>query len=651
MAKRKVSKKATHDSVGMGLSDAHLNELTEALLGKRLAFLVGAGISMGRQSQLPGWESLVFALMEGIAGPQWAQDEKYVRDHAGLLLNEVLLQHMKETLGLEDTANALVRALGTEKYSRVHRFLAWAIAQCEAQVLTSNMDKLIEEAARPMPRNSLPERLFQKLHGTISDPTTLRFTVEAICCPLAARVTEQVKPELQKRVLIVAGYRGADEFDILPLIFSDAVPEALIWLVHPGAGSIEGKLDPLVRERMKGISTRPGDRLSGYFFQDADQLFEELYRRAASRAPKKKDSELESPWSTAPVGNRDGWWKAGIQEWARQVWERDELHVHLLWARILDYLRAYKLGSRRPTAKAYDRYLELARKKKDGIDGEIAVLSAESRLAYIKRTTGDLDVHEFTTLIGRFEKLMRQADSIASASDEHSAGELRGLYAWVLHQFGTALQGSGDHFGANLVLQEAARLRTIFQNDQAAYSLFQMFMNSWQGASQKRCFVDDFAPPGWRHWLADYLHQVAERFHKSHALLPYAETLHNVAFVYQALALEQETAGALEHARSLFQLAARYYSDAKTIRERLRDPRLRAQSDVRLAQCHLGQARIACRKREGTEAIEILILQAETLGKDVQTLYESMPQETFRTKDVDDILAECQHLRKECLKK
>lgn len=145
-----------------------------------------------------------------------------------------------------------------------------------------------------------------------------------------------------------------------------------------------------------------------------------------------------------------------------------------------------------------------------------------------------------------------------------------------------------------------------------------------------------------------WLEECAASFRQSHEPEHYGNTLHNLAFIHQFLAEEHEEAGRFEDAHKGFSLALSLDKDAKEVRERLRDPRMIAQSEVRIAECELGLARDACR-RNNKDLASSLVEEAARLAETVDRRYDEMPQETFRREDVIRIRQQVEQLRQECL--
>jgi len=116
---------------------------------------------------------MVLAMLEEIAGEEGKAEVDDVKEHVQLLFNEVILHFMKGIVGSDAAVEALNACLRTDSYSAIHKFLAWSANEFNSAVLTTNFDGLIETAG------ANPERVLP-LHGCLSKPAELRFTVEDI---------------------------------------------------------------------------------------------------------------------------------------------------------------------------------------------------------------------------------------------------------------------------------------------------------------------------------------------------------------------------------------------------------------------------------------------------------------------------------------
>jgi tetratricopeptide (TPR) repeat protein len=599
-----------------------VSEISKELRKGEVAFLVGAGISTGRQSWLPLWGDLVLSLLEVVAGEESRNQVKYVEPHMGLLFNEVILHLMVQVIGLDDTVEVIKACMDTNSYSAIHKFLAWSTEKFGNVVLTPNYDELIEKAAEATGwRHS--KDLLLKLHGTLSDIKNARFTVDRIFAPLEKSLAQRAVNMLKGRIVVVAGYRGADEFDIIPLLF-EASPREIIWLAH-------GEIDRSVRERLD-------DKRYRYFEKvDVDEIFKKVYEETKQG---KADPELDA-WRPRHPGNQKDWWKPKLERWGDDLWRRSENEVRFLWARILDYLRIYRVLDNgiqhKPAEEAYERFLR-------GSPDPVLDLEARTRLAYIRRTTGTGSLKEIYDVIASIKSTLDET------RDRSKRERLQRLLGWALHEYGTALQNSGEHVRAKLVLEEATKLRALIGDLELAYSLFQQFMNATRAVVNVRgSHVDDFAPTGWRGWLIKELERYANRFKETSQPEHHGQTLHNIGFIHQFLAEEFEELKDFNKAKEEYNEALKAYREAQRIRERLRDPRMIAQSKVRIAQCDLGLAQLAYQSGN-KERAKTLIEKAKQLASQVKGLYELIPQEPFRLRDVEGILERASRLEHDLLK-
>lgn len=163
-------------------------------------------------------------------------------------------------------------------------------------------------------------------------------------------------------------------------------------------------------------------------------------------------------------------------------------------------------------------------------------------------------------------------------------------------------------------------------------------MNGFQ-ASKKGLPIDYFAPLGWRTWLSSELERYELIFRQANSAEHYGNTIHNRAFVHQAMAIEHEGEKRLDETEREFSTARELYKKGYNVRIRLRDPRTMAQSQVRIAQCILGLARVACTRRDMSQ-IKNYIEEVRRLVTDTEEIYRNVPQEDIRKQDVEEIKLE-----------
>jgi tetratricopeptide (TPR) repeat protein len=536
----------------MRTPDEYITEVSNDLLEGKVAFMAGAGISIGRNSWLPDWSGLVLSLLKIAAGPNRKFEISYIKkNYMQLLFNEVFLHLMAKSLGPAVVLDAIRKCMNITEYNLVHKFLAWSMLYSDSVVLTTNYDELIERAGdfriKPF-----------KLHGTLSEPKSMRFTIKQIFSPLNEAQVSKISPELNGRTLVVVGYRGADEFDVIPFLFGQTELHKIIWITH---GNPEQDLDPHTKKRLDK-SGFP------YFKYNSDDFLKSVYER--TKHSLQCDDELDQ-WLIAQKGKTEGWWKKELATWGKQVNQTKRSDMEFLWAQILDYLRIYKLERkggeiRRPAEEAYNLFLELN-------PGNIRELEAQLQLAYIERITRtDESDDAKAELIKTFHNLINII-KIKLETNETERAELTKLLARAYHELAIALQNQDQYSDANTYFENAIDLRSSQNDPEVAYSIFQQFFNYRLAYRARKISNIDDLIPGWKDRLIIELQKNAMIFKDTSDPDHYSTTLHNLAFVHQFLAEESESAKRFEEAKNEYLRANRIYENAKITREKLRDPK------------------------------------------------------------------------------
>jgi hypothetical protein len=209
-----------------------------------IVFLVGAGISMERFSWLPAWAKMIETILESIEGEENSGTLKYIMKYNDLLLNEAIFRFISDVYGIKEAGVLLKLCLETQAFSLPHRFFAWSSLFFGCPILSMNFDNLIEAAAEDYPdKKSIT--IFH-LHGSINKVEKARFTLDSIFSPIPQDNIADLMRSIHNKKLIVFGYRGADEFDIIPFIFKLMLPSGIVWT----SKSKEGIKDKKLKERV-----------------------------------------------------------------------------------------------------------------------------------------------------------------------------------------------------------------------------------------------------------------------------------------------------------------------------------------------------------------------------------------------------------------
>ncbi|MBN2154229.1 MAG: SIR2 family protein, partial [Candidatus Lokiarchaeota archaeon] len=240
-------------------------DLVEMLGGKEpLCFLVGAGISMDPPAGLGSARQLMEAIIN------FGAPERFISRLAAIpdLRYELLIQQFRTFIDKDLTITRYFDEVSLGKDSapnQVHGYLA-SMLLAGHPVMTTNFDHFIERAAglqEPRlrvvitaadfdrfgdPRKNAREGLavLYKLHGSPRNAITGEdtsstvittidalgkkkegdfFSVEVFKRPLFDHICEG-------RVLVVMGYSGGDDFDVVPMLNRLKGARAVVWVVH-----------------------------------------------------------------------------------------------------------------------------------------------------------------------------------------------------------------------------------------------------------------------------------------------------------------------------------------------------------------------------------------------------------------------------------
>jgi SIR2-like domain len=221
-----------------------------------LVLLFGAGI--GVPAGLPtAWELIQAVADELVADREWVEKIVGLVQPSGPLRFETAMEELTETA---DPSLDVLSFLDSAEPGRLHRGVAWAAAQ-GVQLVTVNFDDLVERAlgargAQPWTVDMQAESSARssgsievlKLHGTrwVHDGSgrhpsdrPLHATIRQIVrsgggISLPPHAHELFASTLQGRRLLVLGYSGSDDLDVMPSL-AQCRPAAVTWVQHAPA--------------------------------------------------------------------------------------------------------------------------------------------------------------------------------------------------------------------------------------------------------------------------------------------------------------------------------------------------------------------------------------------------------------------------------
>lgn len=203
-----------------------------------VTFFTGAGISAAPPSNLPLATGLVASLIDPVLRPL-GLPAVLARTTTRTLIRlrpEVITDVLLEHLGI-DAARPILHALHGRP-NAWHFFLAAALgAGCN--VITTNFDTLIEKACDALGVGIGKDRsILFKIHGSLGhrrteeDLSSVALAVRQVGRGLSAAATKRLQSLIERRPLIVVGYSGRDDFDILPALIGLRRTAPGLWIIH-----------------------------------------------------------------------------------------------------------------------------------------------------------------------------------------------------------------------------------------------------------------------------------------------------------------------------------------------------------------------------------------------------------------------------------
>jgi len=260
-----------------------LNRLKQ-INNSKMAFFVGAGISVPRPSRLPNFQQLSQKVIYDIVGD--VLEEREIDFLSRNLRPEAILQIAVEELGPKVLRS--LQMLISHRPNPNHFFLAEAI-RLGNWVFTTNPDNLIEEAGKLMHieiRRCYEDRHFEefekslsasgdmagclfKLHGTIEEnkPFEERYNTILVALRQVGRGLSEPKQRVLSYFLrsfdfCVMGYSCQDDFSVYPVLLDTDSNKSMFWLSYARA-PMEPPLsdkDNLRRKKEAEENKAPGEK-------------------------------------------------------------------------------------------------------------------------------------------------------------------------------------------------------------------------------------------------------------------------------------------------------------------------------------------------------------------------------------------------------
>lgn len=260
----------------------------EIILNEQLVLLVGAGCSLDPPSNLPAGKQMMNQIIKFGCDEEFFEILKKKIDSLEIrfeLLVELFQKHI-------DYEKGLIEYYGSCESPNLQHFYIANKIQEGAIVLTTNFDNCIEHALKKSgvqdiipvitkkdfsqysdPYALITQKKFPvyKIHGSHSNVITKENTSSSLITTvgdfgknkeyIALTDLEPFKKPLLERIssnttLIVIGYSGSDDFDIIPTLKKMRDLKTIIWFIHYGSTNnpfVYEILDPVERSDEKAI--------------------------------------------------------------------------------------------------------------------------------------------------------------------------------------------------------------------------------------------------------------------------------------------------------------------------------------------------------------------------------------------------------------
>ena len=362
-----------------------LKRLLKTIKAKKLVLFLGAGISTNSPSNLPlaseMRESVINKVLDSNKLPKDA-----LLELSGKKMNGITypFEAFMEVLVKNSNFLAfLTKLFGLGSPNKTHHLIARLMKKHISSVITTNFDEKIEQASRELnakvetePRlnvcwneeqfskldleNSKQPTLI-KLHGTISDATSIRATLESVArrslIESRSRILKQFFINLDCDVLFL-GYSCSDEFDINPVIRGLKSENHVYLIEHsPETSILNSEIVPL---------NDPFTNFNGDIIRiDSNELVNFLYKEFVTEHWKERRGELL--------------WPVVIDDWAKSLVGTQKLFIS---GQLFYHIQEYDIAK-----KFLQQCLILSEKDRD----IYRIAWSQRQLGLIFETLSDLD--------------------------------------------------------------------------------------------------------------------------------------------------------------------------------------------------------------------------------------------------------------------
>lgn len=333
---------------------------------QKLAFFVGAGISVPAPSKVRDFQKLNLDTIKAIGGKNLSEDNY---EALSQIRPEIMLQTGIDEIG-EGILQALEMLQGHEPNFN-HFLLAEAIRQGN-WVFTTNVENLIEDAYKSLTHHDLtnvcyldddfqnftdrlsanhkapPEGYLFKLHGTIEDNKTgldkfesVRVALNQVGQGLSDPKNRVLRYSLESYDFCFIGYSCQDDFTVYPSLVDTKRTNTVFWLQHTPEQTnylkqrveIEEESKKLSKKRESGqINSMDRENINVNQVLLRTPLFYKVLGNASDFLRKELQSLITTPTLIAsPAAPSPG----TFQQWTTTI---DDFHSNVFFGRLFEHL-------------------------------------------------------------------------------------------------------------------------------------------------------------------------------------------------------------------------------------------------------------------------------------------------------------------------
>jgi tetratricopeptide (TPR) repeat protein len=274
---------------------------------ERICCLAGAGISMDSPSScLSGLQAVEFILKELTPDAKTGDQLKRYASPASFPSAQPILRFEHLIVVMQNAVDGMlsfIYQLFDHKQPNGHHYLMAHLVENGHLVLTTNFDMNIEQALSgkiydyavagldPWDLSLVGKKVgfLGKIHGSLyrhgkKTQQSLQTTIRSILSGSSDQLSDVAGPEagkaffrevLSNKLLLVIGYSGFDDFDLVPLIRDTKSEQMVIWIKHTSSSQIAVETFEMLDSRYE---------LAGKFYDKSDHILWETVTRG-SRLP------------------------------------------------------------------------------------------------------------------------------------------------------------------------------------------------------------------------------------------------------------------------------------------------------------------------------------------------------------------------------